>query len=56
MIEPRAWNGTAEEFWDALAAIRGNRETEGELAVLMDVLALARAYEELRVARERVGG
>jgi hypothetical protein len=48
MIKPTTWNGTVEQFWDAIREVRGDRETEVEFAVLVDVLALARAYEGLR--------
>lgn len=37
-----AWNGTADEFWDALKAHVEQRETEGDAAVISDVLTTAR--------------
>ena len=55
MIKPEAWDGAAEQFWDAIAAVRGDRETEGELAVLVDVLTLARALAE-SIRKEREDG
>lgn len=38
---PIAWDGTSENFWDAVEKIRQNKDIESDHAVLCDVLAQA---------------
>lgn len=44
---PCAWDGTLAEFWLAVGRVADNTDTEGDQAVLADVVALAQwAYEK----------
>lgn len=51
-----AWDGTAREFWLAVGRHENGTYTEGDVAVLCEVLELAQEYvgiEKLHEAMER---
>jgi hypothetical protein len=50
-----AWDGTPEEFWKCIDHVRSNSDTEGDAAVLSEILYLAQcAILQLGVECEHV--